>query len=688
MLPPYRGTHTPRTLVGWPGAAPSPKLRGHGMPTPRAAMNVEHTVTIINCGGTINMSGSCGARPDDMVARSLAPVLQAQPVPVQVQLRSPFPRPPDSSNLNEAAWDTIRDTLRDEIAWRHQALEDRGLSRGAGVVLTHGTDTMALTSLLVSLDMAVEKLRFPIIFTGAHATPDQPGSDAIPNLTKAIALAGPRHRKLLPPGVFVVIGHDLHLASRLTKVETSPDPHGRYFFSYPAPIGQVSDSGATLKLNADFLEALRSDPPPEPLVRAGPLGHVEHLIVDRFTDPRVLTDTERRLAATRPHRRTGLVVQGNFAESPHWPALAASLGRLHAAETVVAVGSRIVYEKLTAAVSLAGVCLIPRSLSHPAARLKLAWLLGTGRSREGLGTDLETNLVGEVFETESLPEWIAYETYPDRLPGTEVVVVRPDLRRTAIDDAVARLLNAPGSRRDLHLYGFGHGHIPGPNASMANLVAEHLRNTPLHTSLEGAPDVWAVLQRLVAHIACLDRAALLGWVHHQYTLLPGGLRQAILAARARQRREHLQTQLEGHLLRALQAFEAESGVQLRDRRALLDATLQQARWRNPRAPAPADLQDLSPPALLATLVELDPTPLARRLIKDAVMAASPLHAAVGAATDRGIRVHPRTQVTRGQPDPTRYEAGTLLMAVGAGGSGAQARRWQLRIFAPRPPSEL
>lgn len=659
------------------------------MTDPRPSMPVETTVTIVNCGGTINMSGTWGARPDDMVARSLVPVMQAQPVPVRISLRSPFARPPDSSNLDEAAWNVIRSTLREEVRWRHAALDATGSTRGAGVVLTHGTDTMALTSLLVSLDMAVEQLRFPIVFTGAHATPDQPGSDAIPNLIKAIALAGPCHADVLPPGVFVVIGHDLHLASRLTKVETSPDAHGRYFFSYPAPIGQVSNHGATLKLNAEFLDALRLGPSPIPLVRTAPLGHVEHLVVDRFTSPRVLTDTERRLERVRRDTPTGLVLQGNFSQSPNWTTLAASLARLDASGTAVAVGSRAVHERLEGEQPSVAACLIPRSLSHPAARLKLSWLLGTTRPREGLAYDLAANLVGEVFETDTLPEWIAYETYPDRLPGTEVVVVRPDLRRTAIDDAVARLLDLPGSRRDLHLYGFGHGHIPGPNESVADLVARWLRDTPLHAALEGAPDIWAVVERLVAHMARMDRGTLTDWVLDRYTLLPGGLRQAILAARARQRRDQLAAAFSSKVAAALSAFEAETGVRLRDAHAPVEAARSRARWRDPAAPVFSDLAEQPPDALFQLLLDVDPSPLARRLVKDAVMAASPLHAAVGAATDRGVRVHPRTQVTRGTPDPTRYEAGTLLVAVGAGGTGPLAKPWHQRLFSPRPePSVL
>ena len=70
---------------------------------------VLETVTVLNCGGTINMSGAQSARPDDMVSRKLAVAVAAQHVPVRVRLELPFPRPPDSSNLAglSPAWSSL-----------------------------------------------------------------------------------------------------------------------------------------------------------------------------------------------------------------------------------------------------------------------------------------------------------------------------------------------------------------------------------------------------------------------------------------------------------------------------------------------------------------------------------------------------------------------------------------------------
>ena len=642
----------------------------------------QSTVTILNCGGTINMSGSAGARPDDMVARNLGPVQRGLPRPVRVELRSPFVRPPDSSNMGAEAWWVIVQAIQEELDRRDAALDGTGAERGAGIVVTHGTDTMAVTSLLVALETAHRRLRVPIVFTGSHATPDQPGSDAIQNLTRSIALAGPGDAEVLPPGVFVVIGQDVHLASRLTKVETAPDRNGRYFSSFPAAVGQVSGGGARLKLDRSFLDGLQRSERPPSLRCTGRFGHVEHIVVDCFTPRKVLTDLRARLLSPPDGRRPGVVVQGNFVGSAHFESHMAILRELAEAGVAVAVGSRAVFEQLRA--PGLPLVLLHRSLSHPAARLKLTWLLGTTLALPEVVRLLAVDLVGEIFETKALPEWIAYETYPDALPGTEVVIVVPDLDRRVIDDATDRLLAHPKARKDLHLYGFGHGHIPGPNAAVADLFVDWAQATGLDapglSSLRDAPDLWSLCDALTACLGTRDGDALQAWLLERYRPQVGGLRHAIHNARARSRRAQLQDALRDWLSHSLAGFEAEHGVGLRDVDGLVSQTTAAARFK---ATKMAEGLRSDPRHLLVTALSLAPEAIARRLIKDAVMAASPLHSAVGRATDLGVRVHPRTQVTRGTTDPTRYEAGTLLVAVGAGGRGALSLPWRQRVLLPR-----
>ena len=68
--------------------------------------------------------------------------------------------------------------------------------------------------------------------------------------------------------------------------------------------------------------------------------------------------------------------------------------------------------------------------------------------------------------------------------------------------------------------------------------------------------------------------------------------------------------------------------------------------------------------LLQRVLVLEPMVLARRLIKDAMMAASALHAAVGEAVDLGIHVEMRSLASRGSSDVSAYEAGQQLLVLG------------------------
>ncbi len=644
-------------------------------------------VTIVNCGGTINMSGAQGARPDDMVSRSLDAVTAALPRRVSIDLVSPFDRPPDSSNMGAWAWTRIIDTVRAEVLKRHAALDRLPhRARAAGIVITHGTDTMAVTSLLLALEMASARLRLPIVFTGAHSTPDQADSDAFPNLVRAIALAGPGEEQVLPPGVFVVIGQDVHLASRLTKVETRPDRRGRYFHSFPAPIGQVTGKGATLKLDLAFLHQLRDSASPIHLRRSHWLGAVEHLVLDPFTPADVLLDLEQRLCAPLdPPRRRGVVLQGNFRASRAWPALLASIVRMAEADVPIAIGSRMVFEGLSDAVAGLPVGLVHRSLSHPSARLKLAWLLGTDLPAAAIPWALSTNLVGEVFHTHGLPDWIAYETYPNAVPGTEVVLVYPDIQPAVIQDAYRRLTATKRRRKLLYLYGFGHGHIPGVNISIATQVANWL-----HGHQFGIPedwsddlDLWSVLERLTMHLQHTDAMALRDRLLSLYALLPQGLLNAVCRAEAVSHQTATRRVLRSHLLDALGAFQQTTDATVDDLPQAVDALLRSVAWKEGKKPLYERFRACSDSDLLLKLIQSDPEVIARRLIKDAVMAANPLHREVGRATDHGVVVIPRTQVSLGVPDPTRYEAGTLLVAVGAGGDGPLALPWQHRVMVPR-----
>ncbi len=72
-----------------------------------------------------------------------------------------------------------------------------GESEAAGIVVLHGTDTLATTG--EKLVAAIPAPRVPIVLTGAMRPFDMKQSDALQNLTEALFATG-----ILPPGIYCV----------------------------------------------------------------------------------------------------------------------------------------------------------------------------------------------------------------------------------------------------------------------------------------------------------------------------------------------------------------------------------------------------------------------------------------------------------------------------------------------------
>ncbi|UEM19096.1 asparaginase [Skermanella mucosa] len=86
----------------------------------------------------------------------------------------------------------------------------------AGVVVTHGTDTMEESAYLADLLLDTEK---PVVFTGAQLHADEPDSDGPRNLADSIRVAAcPDARGL---GALIVFGQEIHAARDATKVHAS-----------------------------------------------------------------------------------------------------------------------------------------------------------------------------------------------------------------------------------------------------------------------------------------------------------------------------------------------------------------------------------------------------------------------------------------------------------------------------------
>ncbi len=80
----------------------------------------------------------------------------------------------------------------------------------APIVITHGTDTMVQTGLV--LQRSLPGLRFPIILTGAMTPLGFEASDGLQNLTESLLAA-----RILAPGVYVVMHNQVFPVDRVRK---------------------------------------------------------------------------------------------------------------------------------------------------------------------------------------------------------------------------------------------------------------------------------------------------------------------------------------------------------------------------------------------------------------------------------------------------------------------------------------
>jgi L-asparaginase len=86
----------------------------------------------------------------------------------------------------------------------------------AGIVVTHGTDTMEETAYLVDLLLGGEK---PVVLTGAQRGADESDTDGPRNLRDAIRVASSQAAE--GRGAMIVFGGEIHPAREARKVHTS-----------------------------------------------------------------------------------------------------------------------------------------------------------------------------------------------------------------------------------------------------------------------------------------------------------------------------------------------------------------------------------------------------------------------------------------------------------------------------------
>jgi L-asparaginase len=204
-------------------------------------------VLLLYTGGTIGMAPGPDGALVQVDLRELGehmPFVHRLPIGLSV---ASFRDPIDSSVMTPGDWIDIADAVV-ELAPGH-----------VGVVVLHGTDTMAYTS--SALSFLLEGIEVPIVITGAQRPVTELRSDGRENLVASLAIAAGHHLHEAPlvPEVTIFFDEVLLRGNRAVKV------HADSYRGFDSPnLPPLATAGTVIAFN-------------EPLVRpagAGPLRRV------------------------------------------------------------------------------------------------------------------------------------------------------------------------------------------------------------------------------------------------------------------------------------------------------------------------------------------------------------------------------------------------------------------------------
>jgi glutamyl-tRNA(Gln) amidotransferase subunit D len=140
-----------------------------------------------------------------------------------------------SENLTQKNWSELAQTVAKRI--------EKGVD---GVVIAHGTDTMAYTS--AALSFALQNLPVPVILVGAQRSSDRPSSDAATNLIGAVKAAGEAPFAEVGLAMHETVADTAIIIHRGTKVRKCHTSRRDTFKSINGfPIAKVKDLKVTMQ---------------------------------------------------------------------------------------------------------------------------------------------------------------------------------------------------------------------------------------------------------------------------------------------------------------------------------------------------------------------------------------------------------------------------------------------------------
>lgn len=199
------------------------------------------TIVVLGTGGTI--AGEAASANDNVgyraAQRGVADLLRGVPAAAGLRLESEQVGQVDSKDMGFALWALLAQRCAHWLAQDHLA----------GIVVTHGTDTMEETAFFLQSVLAPAK---PVVLTGAMRPASSASADGPQNIADAIAVAAMPGAR----GVCVAFAGTLHGAQDVAKVH-----------AYRPDAFASIDVGPLARIEEGRVRLLRPWPDP-PLLRA------------------------------------------------------------------------------------------------------------------------------------------------------------------------------------------------------------------------------------------------------------------------------------------------------------------------------------------------------------------------------------------------------------------------------------
>ncbi|MBE5786782.1 MAG: asparaginase [Clostridiales bacterium] len=319
---------------------------------------------LLATGGTIaSIAGENGLHPGISAAELISHI--NTPRHIDIIGRDVFAL--DSSNIQPEEWQVLSQAVR-------QALREAD-----GVLITHGTDTMAYTAAALSFMLLGENK--PVVLTGSQLPIGHPLSDAPSNFLEAISVLEKAER-----GVYVVFHHKVILGTRAVKMRTTGFDA---FHSVNAPLfGHIDAEGPHLS----------------PAPRLFPLPARPDALESRVFLLKLIPGTSIETldwVANAGYR--GLVIEAFGLGGFHYIRrnLVDKLQEISAKGVITLVTTQCIYEKANFSLYEVGRNVLSqrvfsaRDMTSEAAVAKLMWVLGDEEHRLPL---LAHSLCGEMSE--------------------------------------------------------------------------------------------------------------------------------------------------------------------------------------------------------------------------------------------------------------------------------------------------